>query len=453
MKKYPNIIPLVLNAINIEQEDLIQTIFDTFTEFFENPSLMRNHLQILVDAACNISENTDLNLNVRSATLLFLERVGEVYTKKLVKKHGDLITKIINTGFKVCCEDEDGYNDDEENPHELALSLLFIFAAEPPSELVYDMFKSNIVLACQNQEDPLIRKAGLKILGFICDSDALLDPIKDDIDEFTQLMLTGLTDSNQKVREAACETIGDFSENALDTFIDQREKIMPVLLKVLEEYLTIAKTSEDEARAASRAMTALSEFIANMEDYDVQPYLSSSLEICMAYINDKDQLYLVKYEVLRALGSIIVAADETILPNRDNLLQAFFEILKSTEGGHDQALKGRALQNAGFLAQSCGTGNFPVDMLEEFTKFGLDCLQQNDSKYELKETAMNYFGEISKILRSKMEPLIPAIIDVAIASMESQEHGFIVDDYQPGQFDLDSEESDEMVNVTGGLNS
>ena len=66
---------------------------------------------------------------------------------------------------------------------------------------------------------------------------------------------------------------------------------------------------------------------------------------------------------------------------------------------------------------------------------------------------MNYFGEISKILRSKMEPLIPAIIDVAIASMESQEHGFIVDDYQPGQFDLDSEESDEMVNVTGGLNS
>jgi hypothetical protein len=38
---------------------------------------------------------------------------------------------------------------------------------------------------CQHTDDPLVRKAGLKIMGFVCESDALLDPIKDDIEEYT----------------------------------------------------------------------------------------------------------------------------------------------------------------------------------------------------------------------------------------------------------------------------
>ena len=41
MKKYQNLIPLVLNAIDIEQTDLIKDIFDTFTDFLETPKVLR----------------------------------------------------------------------------------------------------------------------------------------------------------------------------------------------------------------------------------------------------------------------------------------------------------------------------------------------------------------------------------------------------------------------------
>ena len=65
---------------------------------------------------------------------------------------------------------------------------------------------------------------------------------------------------------------------------------------------------------------------------------------------------------------------------------------------------------AGNLAEACGAANFPQEALTKFTQFALECLQQTDSKMELKETAINFFSEISKILKSQMAEIIPIII-------------------------------------------
>ena len=54
----------------------------------------------------------------------------------------------------------------------------------------------------------------------------------------------------------------------------------------------------------------------------------------------------------------------------------------------------------GNLAQACGAKEFPQQALEQFTRFSLECIQQTDANCELKETAINYFSEISKILKS-----------------------------------------------------
>lgn len=86
LKQYPDLIPLVLRAIDIEQEDLIQTIFETLTDFFETPKVLRPHLALLIDAAVNLSVNADIALNVRSTTLFFLEQIGDTFSKYLVKK-------------------------------------------------------------------------------------------------------------------------------------------------------------------------------------------------------------------------------------------------------------------------------------------------------------------------------------------------------------------------------
>lgn len=88
MKKYKNLIPLVLNALQLDQEDMIQKVFEMFNEFVEIKKVLAPHLPLLIEAAIKISLNTDFSLNLREITMLFLEQIGENYSKYLVKKAG-----------------------------------------------------------------------------------------------------------------------------------------------------------------------------------------------------------------------------------------------------------------------------------------------------------------------------------------------------------------------------
>ena len=60
--------------------------------------------------------------------------------------------------------------------------MLFNFAWHIPNEIVYPLFKEAIVSLCSSADNPLRRKGGLKILAEVCEEDALLDPIREDVD-------------------------------------------------------------------------------------------------------------------------------------------------------------------------------------------------------------------------------------------------------------------------------
>jgi hypothetical protein len=73
LRKYKNLIPLVLNALQLDQEDMIQKVFETFNEFVEIKKVLAPHLPLLIEAAIKISLNTDFSVNLREITMLFLE--------------------------------------------------------------------------------------------------------------------------------------------------------------------------------------------------------------------------------------------------------------------------------------------------------------------------------------------------------------------------------------------
>ena len=143
-------IPLVLKALDISQEDLIKKIFETMTDFLGEKRVLQPHLKLLVEAAINISLMTDLQFNVREVAIYFLEQVGDTFSKQLVKKHPDLIRDIVVAGFKMACEDDEEYPDEEESPHSLSLYMLHNFACEVPNAIVYPLFKENIILFCNH---------------------------------------------------------------------------------------------------------------------------------------------------------------------------------------------------------------------------------------------------------------------------------------------------------------
>lgn len=62
-----------------------------------------------------------------------------------------------------------------------------------------------------------------------------------------------------------------------------------------------------------------------------------------------------------------------------------------------------------------------MQAVSEFNMFGLQCLAQQDSKLELRETALGYFSEISKILKSEMAPILETVLTEIMKTLASEE--------------------------------
>jgi hypothetical protein len=119
----------------------------------------------------------------------------------------------------------------------------------------------------------------------------------------------------------------------------------------------------------------------------------------------------------------------------------------------------------GNLAAVSGKDKFPTEALAEFTKFGMECLEEKDSKFQLRETAIAYFSEICKVLKSDMEPIFTKIINELGRSVESEagikvpekpEGGFSLgsdseDDENPMGIDIDTNFIDEKAAAVGAL--
>ena len=70
---------------------------------------------------------------------------------------------------------------------------------------------------------------------------------------------------------------------------------------------------------------------------------------------------------------------------------------------------------AGKLASACGNETFPKEAIEVFTQFGLECLK-SDNKYELRETAISYFSDLSVLLKEDFAPVFETVITEIIAT-------------------------------------
>ena len=73
MKKYHTLIPLVLNALEGQQnEDLIAKVFETFNEFAEFKKVLGPYLPAIIEKALLTSADADVGVNVREQTMYFI---------------------------------------------------------------------------------------------------------------------------------------------------------------------------------------------------------------------------------------------------------------------------------------------------------------------------------------------------------------------------------------------
>ena len=142
LKKYNNLIPLVCQALDLNNEDLIHKVFETFNEFVEIKKVLGPHLTMIIEKALLIAANKDYGVNLREVTLLFLELISEKYVRVLMKNHGmAFIDKVIEVGFNIASEDPELYQDYEESPPYMAVQMLYSYACTVPNDKVFPIFQ------------------------------------------------------------------------------------------------------------------------------------------------------------------------------------------------------------------------------------------------------------------------------------------------------------------------
>ena len=147
LSQYKNLIPLVLQALDLNDEDLIRTVFETFNEFVEYKKVIRPHLELIIKAALTIVRNPDHADNLREVTLLFLELIAEKYARVMLKNHGvGFISEIMAAGFSIASEDPSTWEgkDKHDTPPMYAAEMMRQYCVSLPNEKVWAAVSAKI---------------------------------------------------------------------------------------------------------------------------------------------------------------------------------------------------------------------------------------------------------------------------------------------------------------------
>lgn len=226
---------MTLNALDMKNEELILKVFETFNEFVEIKKVLGPHLPAIIEKALFISENADFGVNLREVTMLFLELIAEKYARVLIKNHGlAFIDKIFEVGFKIASEDPEIYEGQEDSPPEMAINMLYMYAVHVPNEKVFPIIQKYLQIFGTDKNEHR-RAAATYILGWICDSEACLDHVRENINALTNFLIDRMQDDSTYVREAAGEAVGRFSEHVTSDFLIYHKKVMPCLIRVVRD--------------------------------------------------------------------------------------------------------------------------------------------------------------------------------------------------------------------------
>jgi len=142
LKKYNKLIPLTLEALDMNNEDLINKVFETFNEFVEIKKVLGPYLPMIIEKALIISAIPDCGDNLREVTMLFLELIADKYARVLIKNHGmNFVDKIFDVGFKIASEDPEIYEGQENAPPTMAINMLYQYAVHVPNEKVFPVIQ------------------------------------------------------------------------------------------------------------------------------------------------------------------------------------------------------------------------------------------------------------------------------------------------------------------------
>ena len=433
LKWIQQMLPDILNTLTDDNEDRIQLVLDCLISLVEYKGLLTPQLVNIMEGAIKICANTEYRLETRSRAIAFFEFLPMNNTKTLKKKK-ELLNRIVSTLMKISWEPENEYPEDTVTPNSYALFSIKSFGVHMHKPIIFPIIIKNIN-ACIQSTVVNERKAGIELLGLICESDGCLDPIKDHIDEITEVIVKCLYDESIEVKSTTAETVGMFSENVSE-FLDKVDIVVPALVNTI-------RFLENHDLPLQKALHALHTFVNGAEYSKITNIMKDLIPVLLVYLEPKPSNTIgVQKWTMEIISSIVIAADKEIEEYFDILMGPWESIYKNTPAKEGE-LKSQALDTIGHLAKAVGRERF-TPYLEYYTQEALKTITDEDNHW-LRETSFSYLCSISKFMREEMASIIPVIVTASLFTINRDDIRHVSEEQKIKEYSLDSDSEQEQV--------
>ena len=296
--------------------------------------------------------------------------------------------------------------------------------------------------AIGDASDQKKRHAAVAVLGIVAEGCA--EGLADSLAAITPAIINALTDTSSDVRSAAAFTLGQLAE-WVDGATAFHATALPAVFAALK--------MERDPRVLERLMYVLDTWLERLEEHEVRPYITPTLHIAYAAIDNGAQTsHRTKEASLGAVASAAAAAGRAMHEHLPSLLPRLETFLLASL---DQDLKSRAraLEVLGMLISgNGGTGamaaHIPSAMRAAHDGFDLEYT-------ELREYGHGLFAETAQALGDELfAEYLPVCVEKAKESLELDD-GVAYDsedDDDDANSGDDSDDGSDNDDRNGGIN-
>lgn len=232
------------------------------------------------------------------------------------------------------------------------------------------------------------------------------DDIEEQLDHVVHMLLQVLTDSDVRVRYAACQAIGQI---ALDhqPYVQKEfcNEILPALINTMNDV---------HLRVQSHATAAFVNYAEELDKAALGPYSDIIIDILLQKLNSSNYL-LVKEQVVTAIAVIAGVIEEDFMKYYATIVPLMKDIIQKAVSAEEKTCRGKAIECISIIGLSVGKELFLEDAKECMNALLQISSTKMDSDDTVKEYIQEAIGRICRALGDDFYPYLRSIVPTILS--------------------------------------
>jgi len=421
---FSQLVPLVLQkieALAAVDQDKALTAIDIFDELIESEvTIVVPHIKPMVELCIRLSQNENLDDSLRVKSITFLGRLTKLKKKTIVKHK--LYIPMIQVIFNVMASQDlpDDYDDedaeDDNSPALASTQSLDLLALHLPPEKYITALLTQVQPALSSP-NPVHQRAAYQALAV--SAEGCMESIRSKyLNNFLQILATGIKNEHPAVKNAALYMLGQFSEYIQPEISNHANDILPVLLEYLDKALETQASGKDKSTTTvSRIFYALETFCENLETKLV-PHLELIMTRAARGMSDGFSVRIQELSI-SLIGAAASATRGAIVPYMPGVMARLEVYLTMTHNDDTQVLLTQSMDTLGSLARAVGKEHFNKEFAEKCFNIGMELVKTNDDP-DIRKCAFSLFGSVATVVKEDMgAQLVGVLVDLMLKSIQN----------------------------------